>query len=117
MTTTASHRPIVEYHGSIADLDGTLWRVAESGARLTLRSAGGLKLCRVRHSSVKPVAVPPLTPKRADALRELARYNRTNDSRAFTWLAANGLAERDDDGRQRITHLGHEVAAAIPSWY
>jgi hypothetical protein len=110
-------KAIVRYSGSMADMHG-FWRVECGGARLTLRSAYGLKLVNVRHASVQAVEVPTFTPARADALRTLAAPGRARiDTRSRTWLLANELAEVDEEnGGYRVTALGVEVADALPRW-
>ncbi len=115
----AKHCRIVNYTGSIADLHG-LWYVAgEYAGRLTLKSAGGLKLERVRPQSVTPVAVPRITHDRADWLRVLARRAGAYVPTAVrTWLIANELAaieqtEYDTAPILRVTLLGWELAGAL----
>jgi hypothetical protein len=114
--TKVQHRPIVEYRGTIEDMHG-LWRVEDTGERLTLRSAYGLTLRYVRHGSVKPVAVPPLTEARAHALCNLARYRVRPITRVWNWLVAQGLAELDTETNQpRVTALGFELSDALLYW-
>jgi hypothetical protein len=114
--TKVHHSPIVEYAGTITDMHG-LWRVEGSGERLTLVSAYGLTLRYVRPANIKPVAVPTLTPTRAQALRELARHRVRPATRVWNWLVAQGLAELDTETNQpRVTALGFELSDALLYW-
>jgi len=111
------HNPIVRYVGSITDMHG-YWQLKFGGARLTLHSAYGLTLVNVRPTSVQPVEVPTFTPHRAEALRLLFELrNGRVETRAATWLIANGLVEVDEQGRHKMTSLGFEVADVLPRWY
>jgi hypothetical protein len=114
--TKIHHRPIVEYTGSITDMHG-LWRIECTGERLTLASAYGLTLRYVRRASIKPVALPPLTRIRGEALYRLARERVRPVTRVWNWLVAQGMAELDaEDGRPRVTRLGFELADALLWW-
>lgn len=106
--------PIVRYHGSIEAERGRLWSVEAAGGRLWLVDAYRYKLTNVRPGSVSLVAVPALTERRAEALRELAdRYGAFVPTREWNWLQARGLVEVDGDGRRRTTALGMALAAAL----
>jgi hypothetical protein len=114
--TKIHHRPIVEYTGTITDMHG-LWRIEGSGERLTLVSAYGLTLRYVRRANVTPVAAPPLTRIRAEALRDLADHRLRPVTRVWNWLVCQKLAELDaEDGRPRATRLGFELADALLWW-
>jgi hypothetical protein len=114
--TKAYHYPIVEYSGTLTDMHG-LWHVKSTSERLTLHCAADLTLHYVRPEHVKPVAVPRLTPARAQALYELHRFRlKPAVTRIWNWLVAQGLAEMDDIDRPQPTALGSELAVALYWW-